>query len=66
MAELILIVFIVVVVFVLPEIRFNNYLPPEGQRVDHAAVNRDLVSGMSKSQVKSNIVNGKYNVKKDY
>ena len=50
---------------VLPEKRFDNYMPPEGYRVDHGAAMNDMtLNNLSKEEVMRNTVNGKYNVKK--
>ena len=50
---------------VLPEQKFNNYMPPEGQKIDHNAQALDRVQNhLTNEQVMRNTVNGKYNVKK--
>lgn len=48
------------------EIRFHNYTPPKGQRIDYNAQSLDKVlNHLSNNEVKSNTVAGKYNVKSD-
>lgn len=55
---------IYVVTVVVPEQKFNNYLPPEGQMVDHNAQALDRVTNhLTDEQVKANTVAGKYNKK---
>ena len=50
---------------VLPEQKFNNYMPPEGQKIDYNAQALDRVQNhLSNEQIKINTVNGKYNVKR--
>lgn len=47
------------------EWKFDNYMPPEGQRVDHNAQSLDRVKNhLTNEQVMKNTINGKYNVKK--
>ncbi len=49
----------------LPDIRYNNYMPPKGYRIDHKKAMTDMtLNHLSKDEVKRNTVNGKYNVKK--
>lgn len=61
---LVLIGVIYVVCKVIPEQRFNNYMPPEGMMVDHNAQALDRVkNNLTDEQVKQNTINGKYNVK---
>lgn len=49
---------------VVPEQRFNNYMPPEGMMVDHNAQALDRVTNhLTDAQVKANTVAGKYNTK---
>ena len=50
---------------VLHEQKFNNYMPPEGQKIDHNAQALDRVQNhLTNEQVMRNTVNGKYNVKR--
>ena len=55
-------------IFVLPSIirdyKFDNRLPPSGYETDHGAMNKDLVMGMSKNDVKDKFNRGGYDVKK--
>ena len=45
--------------------KFDNYTPPEGQKVDHNAQALDRVrNNLTNEQMMSNTVNGKYNVKR--
>ena len=45
--------------------KFDNYMPPEGQRVDYNAQALDRVrNNLTNEQVMRNTVNGKYNVKR--
>lgn len=49
----------------LPDMRFNNYMPPEGQKIDYNAQALDKVkNNLTNEQVMRNTVNGKYNVKR--
>lgn len=44
--------------------KFNNYMPPEGQRIDYNAQALDRVKNhLTKEEVLRNTVNGKYNTK---
>lgn len=46
------------------EWKFDNYTPPEGQRIDHNAQTLDRVRNhLSNEEVMRNTVNGKYNTK---
>lgn len=48
------------------EWKFDNYMPPEGQRIDYNAQSYDrIVNNLSNEQVMKNTMNGKYNTK-DY
>lgn len=50
----------------LPDMRFNNYTPPEGHSIDYNAQALDRIQNhLSNDQVKHNTVCGKYTVKKD-
>ena len=45
--------------------KFDNYMPPEGQKIDYNAQALDRVQNhLSNEQIKINTVNGKYNVKR--
>lgn len=43
---------------------FDHRLPPDGYRVDHGAMNRDLAMGKSKNEVMDKCNRGGYDVKK--
>lgn len=43
---------------------FDHRLPPNGYRVDHGAMSRDLVMGKSKNEVMDKCNRGGYDVKK--
>lgn len=46
---------------------FNNYMPPDGYMVDWNAMQLDKIkNNLSNYECKRNIVNGKYNVRKNY
>lgn len=66
--ELILGLVLIVIIWVASkstERKFDNYMPPEGQRVDHNAQSLDRVKNhLTNEQVMKNTINGKYNVKK--
>lgn len=60
-----LIIVLYVVCKVIPEQRFNNYMPPEGQTIDYNAQSLDRIkNNLSNEEVMRNTVNGKYNVKR--
>ena len=45
--------------------KFDNYMPPTGQKIDYNAQALDRVQNhLSNEQIKINTVNGKYNVKR--
>lgn len=47
------------------EWKFDNYTPPQGQRIDYNAQNYDrIANNLSNEQVMKNTMNGKYNVKR--
>ena len=47
------------------EWNFDNYTPPNGQKIDHNAQSYDrIVNHLSNEQVMKNTINGKYNVKR--
>ena len=63
-AKEILFIVVIYVLFKLPEWKFDNYMPPEGQRIDKNAQALDRVrNNLTNEQVMRNTVNGKYNVK---
>lgn len=49
---------------IIPEKKFDNYLPPEGYEVDHAKMNYDLTTGVPKDVIKRRTTEGYYNKKK--
>ena len=49
------------------EWKYDNYLPPEGQKIDHNAASLDRVRNhLTNEQVVQNTINGKYNRPKEY
>ena len=47
------------------EWKFNNYTPPQGQRIDYNKQSYDrIVNNLTNEQVMKNTMNGKYNVKR--
>ena len=45
--------------------KFDNYMPPKGQKIDHNAQSLDRArNNLTNEQVMNNTINGKYNVKK--
>ena len=65
MAELLLIIFFIVIFKVIPEMKFNNYTPPKDQTIDYNAQSIDRIKNhLTDEQVKRNTINGKYNVKR--
>ena len=61
----ILFIVVLVILFNIPKWKFDNYMPPEGQRIDYNAQALDRVQNhLSNEQIKINTVNGKYNVKR--
>ena len=64
MLEIIFIV-VLVILFNIQKWNFDNYMPPEGQRIDKNAQALDRVRNhLSNEQVMNNTINGKYNVKR--
>ena len=64
MLEILLIV-VIYVLFKLPEWKFDNYMPAEGERIDYNKQSYDrIVNNLSNEQVMKNTMNGKYNVKR--
>ena len=68
MGELIGIIIIIGITYVLCHIgdwKFDNYMPPAGQKIDYNKQALDRVQNhLTNDQIKQNTVNGKYNVKK--
>lgn len=64
MIGLILLAVLYIYFKVIPERKIDNYMPPEGYKVNHTAAINDLNDGLSQTDVKRNITNGVYNVKK--
>ena len=63
--ELIVFIVALVILFNIPNWKFDNYTPPTGQRIDHNAQALDRVrNNLTNEQVMRNTVNGKYNVKR--
>ena len=61
----ILFIVVIYVLFKLPDWKFHNYMPPEGQKIDYNKQALDRVQNhLTNDQIKQNTVNGKYNVKK--
>ena len=61
----ILFIVVLIILFNIPSWKFDNYTPPEGQKVDHNAQALDSVrNNLTNEQVMRNTVNGKYNVKR--
>ena len=61
----ILFIMVLVILFKIPKWKFDNYTPPEGQKIDYNAQALDRVQNhLSNEQVMRNTVNGKYNVKR--
>ena len=63
--ELIIFIVVLIVLFNIPNWKFNNYMPPEGQKIDYNAQALDRVQNcLTNDQVMRNTVSGKYNVKR--
>ena len=61
----ILFIVVLVILFNIPKWKFDNYMPLEGQKIDHNAQALDRVRNrLSNEEVMRNTVNGKYNVKR--
>ena len=61
----ILFIVVLVILFNIPKWKFDNYMPPEEQKIDHNAQALDRVrNNLTNEQVMRNTVNGKYNVKR--
>ena len=64
MGEILFIV-VLIILFNIPKWKFDNYTPPEGQKIDHNAQALDRVQNhLSNEEVMRNTINGKYNVKR--
>ena len=61
----ILFIVVLIILFNIPKWKFDNYTPPEGQKIDYnaQALNR-VRNHLSNDQVMNNTINGKYNVKR--
>ena len=47
------------------EWKFDNYTPPQGQKIDYNAQSYDRIANhLTNEQVMKNTINGKYNVKR--
>ena len=63
--ELIIFIVVLVILFNIPKWKFDNYMLPEGQKIDYNAQALDRVkNNLTNEQVMRNTVNGKYNVKR--
>ena len=61
----ILFIVVLIILFNIPKWKFDNYMPSEGQKIDHNAQALDRVrNNLTNEQVMRNTVNGKYNVKR--
>ena len=61
----ILFIMVLVILFNIPKWKFDNYMPPEGQKIDYNVQALDRVrNNLSNEQIKINPVNGRYNVKR--
>ena len=61
----ILFIVVLVILFNIPKWKFDNYMPPEEQKIDYNAQALDRVrNNLTNEQVMRNTVNGKYNVKR--
>ena len=61
----ILFIVVLIILFNIPSWKFDNYMPPEGQKIDYNKQALDIVQNhLSNEQIKINTVNGKYNVKR--
>ena len=61
----ILFIVVLVILFNIPKWKFDNYIPPEEQKIDYNAQALDRVrNNLTNEQVMRNTVNGKYNVKR--
>lgn len=61
----ILFIVVLIILFNIQKWKFDNYTPPEGQKIDYNAQALDRVrNNLTNEQVMKNTVNGKYNVKR--
>ena len=61
----ILFIVVLVILFNMPKLKFDNYTPPKGQKIDYNAQALDRArNNLTNEQVMRNTVNGKYNVKR--
>ena len=61
----ILFIVVLIILFNIPKWKFDNYMPPEEQKIDYNAQALDRVrNNLTNEQVMRNTVNGKYNVKR--
>ena len=61
----ILFIVVLVILFNIQKWKFDNYMPPEGQKIDYNAQALDRVRNhLSNEEVMRNTINGKYNVKR--
>ena len=61
----ILFIVVLIILFNIQKWKFDNYMPPEGQKIDYNAQALDRVrNNLSNEEVMRNTVNGKYNVKR--
>ena len=61
----ILFIVVLVILFNIPKWKFDNYMLPEGQKIDYNIQALDRVrNNLTNEQVMRNTVNGKYNVKR--
>ena len=61
----ILFIVVLIILFNIPKLKFDNYMPPTGQKIDYNAQALDRVQNhLTNEQVMRNTVNGKYNVKR--
>ena len=59
----ILFIVVLVILFNIPKWKFDNYMPPEGQKIDYNVQALDIVQNhLTNEQVMRNTVNGKYDV----
>ena len=68
MIEMLEIIFIIVIIilFKLPEWKFDNYMPPQGYEIDRNARSLDILqNNLTNEQIMQNTVNGKYNKRKN-
>ena len=61
----ILFIVVLIILFNIPKWKFDNYMTPEGQKIDYNAQALDRVrNNLTNEQVMRNTVNGKYDVKR--